>query len=100
MNVDEEWMQHAFQLAKKSKEHDEVPVGAIVVYEDEIIAFASVLDRDIWPKNISRIFNRLLRNKKFEWENPTFGIISKLIHDYQIEYCKKIGKDFVFISIE
>jgi|TARA_B100001013_G_C24347303_1_gene338914 tRNA(adenine34) deaminase len=37
MNVDEEWMQHAFQLAKKSKEHDEVPVGAIVVYEDEII---------------------------------------------------------------
>ena len=37
MKVDEEWMQHAFQLAKKSKEHDEVPVGAIVVYEDEII---------------------------------------------------------------
>ena len=37
MNIDEEWMQHAFQLAKKSEEHDEVPVGAIIVYQNEII---------------------------------------------------------------
>ena len=37
MKPDEEWMQHAFQLAKKSEEHDEVPVGAIVVYKNEII---------------------------------------------------------------
>ncbi len=37
MKVDEEWMQHAFQLAKKSEEHDEVPVGAIIVYQNEII---------------------------------------------------------------
>ena len=86
-------------IPKKIK-FDSLNEITLIVYEDEIIAFASVLDRDIWPKNISRIFNRLLRNKKFEWENPTFGIISKLIHDYQIEYCKKIGKDFVFISIE
>jgi len=37
MSIDEEFMQHAFQLAKKSEEHDEVPVGAIVVYKKEII---------------------------------------------------------------
>ena len=37
MNIDEEWMQHAFQLAKKSEEHDEVPVGAIIVHENKII---------------------------------------------------------------
>ena len=62
--------------------------------------FREVLDRDIWPKNSSRVFNRLLRNKKFNWTNPTFGIISKLIHDHQIDYCKGIKKDYVFISIE
>ncbi|SVC91560.1 uncharacterized protein METZ01_LOCUS344414, partial [marine metagenome] len=37
MNIDEEWMQCAFQLAKKSEEHNEVPVGAIIVYQNEII---------------------------------------------------------------
>ena len=37
MSIDEECMQLAFQLAKKSEEHDEVPVGAIIVYKDEII---------------------------------------------------------------
>jgi len=37
MNIDEKCMQRAFQLAKKSEEHDEVPVGAIVVYKNEII---------------------------------------------------------------
>lgn len=73
---------------------------SIIIYKEEIVAFASILDRDIWPKNSSRIFNRLLRNKKFEWINPTFGIISKLIHDHQVNYCKSIKKDYVFISIE
>ena len=37
MKSDEEWMQHAFQLAKKSETHDEVPVGAIVVCKNKII---------------------------------------------------------------
>jgi len=37
MKADEEWMQCAFQLAKKSEEHDEVPVGAIIVHKNEII---------------------------------------------------------------
>ena len=37
MKSDEEWMQHAFQLAKKSEMHDEVPVGAIVVCKNKII---------------------------------------------------------------
>ena len=72
----------------------------LIVYKDNIVSFASVLSRPIWPKNISRIFNRILRNKKFDWVNPTFGIISKLTHDHQIKYCKSIGKDYVFLSIE
>ena len=37
MKSDEEWMQHAFQLAKKSEMHDEVPVGAIIVCKNKII---------------------------------------------------------------
>jgi tRNA(adenine34) deaminase len=31
------WMQRALELAKKAEVHDEVPVGAIIVYEDKII---------------------------------------------------------------
>ncbi len=34
---DENWMQRAIKLAKKAEARDEVPVGAIVVYEDKII---------------------------------------------------------------
>jgi tRNA(adenine34) deaminase len=34
---DKEWMQCAFKLAQKAKEHDEVPVGAVIVHEDQII---------------------------------------------------------------
>jgi len=37
MNSDEEWMQYALQLAKKSEESDEVPVGAIVIHKNKII---------------------------------------------------------------
>lgn len=34
---DKEWMQRAFELAKKAEAQDEVPVGAVVVYKDQII---------------------------------------------------------------
>jgi tRNA(adenine34) deaminase len=34
---DAKWMQRAFELAQTAKEHDEVPVGAIIVYQDQII---------------------------------------------------------------
>ena len=37
MITDKEWMQKALQLAKKSEEQGEVPVGAIVVRKNEII---------------------------------------------------------------
>ena len=37
MILDKQWMQRAFELAQKAKEHDEVPVGAIIVYENKII---------------------------------------------------------------
>ena len=37
MNIDEEWMQYALQLAKKSEQRDEVPVGAIVIHKNKII---------------------------------------------------------------
>ncbi len=31
------YMQRAFELAQLAKQHDEVPVGAVIVYEDKII---------------------------------------------------------------
>ena len=31
------WMQRAFELAENSKAHDEVPVGAVIVLDDQII---------------------------------------------------------------
>lgn len=34
---DKEWMQRAFELAQKAKEHDEVPVGAVIIHENKII---------------------------------------------------------------
>jgi tRNA(adenine34) deaminase len=37
MNFDQKWMQRAFELAQIAQEHDEVPVGAIIVFEDQII---------------------------------------------------------------
>ena len=37
MNSDEKWMQHALALARQAEQRGEVPVGAILVYRDEII---------------------------------------------------------------
>lgn len=37
MNSDEYWMQQALQLAEKAQQQDEVPVGAILVVENEIV---------------------------------------------------------------
>ena len=34
---DKDWMQYAFKLAKKAEAQNEVPVGAVIVYEDKII---------------------------------------------------------------
>jgi len=34
---DNKWMQHAYELAKKAGAQDEVPVGAVIVFEDKII---------------------------------------------------------------
>ncbi|MCK5499360.1 MAG: tRNA adenosine(34) deaminase TadA, partial [Gammaproteobacteria bacterium] len=34
---DKDWMQRAFKLAQKAGAQDEVPVGAVVVYKDQII---------------------------------------------------------------
>jgi tRNA(adenine34) deaminase len=36
-NDDIKWMSHALDLAEKAKLHDEVPVGAVIVLNDEII---------------------------------------------------------------
>jgi len=35
--IDKDWMQHAFELAKKAEAQDEIPVGAVIVYQDKII---------------------------------------------------------------
>ena len=91
-------LKHNYRI--ENLEFDHLREITLIVYKDEIVSFASVLDRGIWPSNTSRIFNRLLRNKQFEWKNPAFGIISKLVHDHQIDYCKSINKDYVFISQE
>lgn len=37
MSRDEQWMQHALALAGRAEEDGEVPVGAVVVLENEII---------------------------------------------------------------
>jgi tRNA(adenine34) deaminase len=37
MTTDLEWMQRAFELAQKAEVLDEVPVGAVIVYENKII---------------------------------------------------------------
>ena len=37
LNNDKHWMQRAFELAEKAKSNGEVPVGAVIVYEDKII---------------------------------------------------------------
>jgi tRNA(adenine34) deaminase len=37
MTQDAKWMQRAFELAEKAKSQSEVPVGAIIVFEDQII---------------------------------------------------------------
>ncbi len=36
-NDDQTFMQRAYQLAKKAEQYDEIPVGAVVVYQGEII---------------------------------------------------------------
>jgi len=36
-NPDDYWMQQALQLADKAQQQDEVPVGAIIVVENEIV---------------------------------------------------------------
>ena len=41
MNTDEEYMQRALQLAEQAQAEDEVPVGAVVVKDNHIIAEAS-----------------------------------------------------------
>ena len=38
MNVDEQFMQHAIELAKCAEQEGEVPVGALIVQNDEVIA--------------------------------------------------------------
>ena len=38
MVSDEDWMRHALTLAKKAAELDEVPVGAVLVKDDQLLA--------------------------------------------------------------
>jgi len=37
MSPDEKFMKRAFELAQQAEHHDEIPVGAVVVYQGEII---------------------------------------------------------------
>jgi len=38
LTTDEAWMRHAFRLAQRAEQHGEVPVGAIVVRDNQCIA--------------------------------------------------------------
>jgi len=38
MNDDHHWMQHAIRLAKKAEQNGEVPVGAVLVKENQLIS--------------------------------------------------------------
>ena len=73
---------------------------SIIVCENKIVAFSSILNRNYWPKNVARIFNRFWRNKNYSWSNPTFGILSQLMYDHQVEYCRDKGFDYVFLSTD
>ena len=37
-STDQKWMQHALKLAERSREEGEVPVGAVIVKDDTLIA--------------------------------------------------------------
>lgn len=43
---DHQWMQHALRLAEIARSHDEVPVGAVLIHENQIIG-------EGWNKPIS-----------------------------------------------
>lgn len=89
------------KLAKNYRiDYDDLDEITLIMKNNELIAFSSVLRRDIWPENSRRIFNRLVRNKNLLWNDKTFGTISKIMHDEQIKYCQKNGVDFVFLSIQ
>lgn len=81
-------------------DYDELDEITLITNESEIIAFSSVLKREGWPNNSRRILNRFIRNKDLNWQDNTFGTLSKIMHDAQIEYCKKQDVDFVFVSIQ
>ncbi len=38
MGIDEQWMQQALSLARKAEQEDEVPVGAVLIKDNELIA--------------------------------------------------------------
>jgi hypothetical protein len=80
--------------------YDDFDEITLLTVDDKIAAFSSVYHRNIWPSNIRRILNRFIANKEVEFKSTTFGILSKIIHDVQIEYCKNNQIDFVFISME
>lgn len=89
------------KLAKNYElDYSEFDDITLIMRDEELIAFSSILKRKIWPDNSRRIFNRLIRNKSVEWNDYTFGTISKLMHDEQIKYCQENGVDFVFLSIQ
>lgn len=89
------------KLAKNYQiDYSDLDEITLIMKDDHLVAFSSILRRDIWPENSRRIFNRLVRNKNLSWNDQTFGTISKIMHDEQIKYCQKNGVDFVFLSIQ
>ena len=45
LTTDEKWMQHALELARRAAEADEVPVAAIIVADNQLLAAGSNTNR-------------------------------------------------------
>lgn len=80
--------------------YDEFDELTLITHDNDIVAFSSVYYRDIWPINTRRVLNRFVKNKNLNWNDNTFGTLSKIMHDEQINYCKHADIDFAFISIQ
>ena len=64
-NNDTSWMARAIQQAKIAKEYNEVPIGAVIVYKDELIAEAFNQPRSLSDPSAHAEINALRQAGKY-----------------------------------
>ncbi len=91
-SLDVFWMQHALELAKRAESEGEVPVGAVVVLDDEVIGEgwnSPIIDHDptahaeiIALRNASKKINnyRLLNSTLYVTLEPCIMCSGAIIH--------------------